>query len=46
MGCAKAAARVDCAARRRCNPIGGDPANSTYQVSGFVQLAQLTQGTA
>jgi hypothetical protein len=46
IGCAEAAVRIVCAARQQRIPIGGDPANGTCQVGGFVQLAQINRGAA
>ncbi|WP_458438728.1 hypothetical protein [Methylorubrum extorquens] len=46
IGCAEVAVRIVCAARQQRIPIGGDLANGTCQVGGFVQLAQLDRGAA
>lgn len=46
MGYAEAAVRIICAARQKRIPIHDDEANGTCQVGGFVQLAQVTRGTA
>ena len=43
---AEAAVRIVCAARQQRIPIGGDPANGTCQVGGFVQLAQINRCSA
>ncbi|APX88154.1 hypothetical protein BV511_14870 [Methylorubrum extorquens] len=41
---AENAVRIVCIARQQRFPIGGDPANGTCQVGGFVQLAQINRG--
>ncbi|KAB7782284.1 hypothetical protein F8B43_5039 [Methylorubrum populi] len=46
IGCGEAAVRIVCAARQQRIPIGGDPANGTCQVGGFVQIAQIERGAA